>query len=78
MDRELRTPAPAAAPSISSRSTTGVSAHGATIGASVNPRSLATTVRFEYGTSTSYGSATPEQAIGAGGSTVAVTPRSPA
>ena len=39
----------------------------------MNPRSLATTVRFEYGTTTSYGTATPEQAIGAGGSTVAVT-----
>ena len=30
-------------------------------------------MRFEYGTSTSYGSATPDQAIGAGGSAVAVT-----
>ena len=30
-------------------------------------------MRFEYGTSTSYGSATPDQAIGAGGSTVSVT-----
>ena len=39
----------------------------------MNPRSLATTVRFEYGTSTSYGTATPEQAIGAGGSSVAVS-----
>ena len=73
VDRTLRTTAPAAAPSISNRSTTGVSATGATIGANVNPRSLATTVRFEYGTSTSYGSATPEQAIGAGGSAVAVS-----
>ena len=73
VDRELRTASPAAAPSISNRSTTGVSATGATISANVNPRSLATTVRFEYGTSTSYGSATPEQAIGAGGSAVAVT-----
>ena len=30
--------------------------------------SLATSVRFEYGTSTSYGTSTPDQAIGAGGS----------
>ena len=50
-----------------------MNATGATFGANVNPRSLATTVRFEYGTSTSYGSATPDQAIGAGGSAVAVT-----
>jgi hypothetical protein len=73
VDRSLRTASPAAAPSISSRSTTGVSATGATVGANVNPRSLATTVRFEYGTSTSYGSATPDQAIGAGATAVAVT-----
>jgi hypothetical protein len=73
VDRTLRTAAPPAAPSISSRSTTGISATGATVGANVNPRSLATTVRFEYGLTTSYGSATPDQAIGAGGSSVAVT-----
>ncbi len=72
-DRTLRTSAPAQAPSISSRSASGVSASGATLNARVSPRSLATTVRFEYGTSTSYGTATPEQAIGAGSSTVAVS-----
>ena len=69
----VRTASPAAAPSISSRSATGVTASGATLGANVNPRSLATTVRFEYGMSTSYGTATPEQAIGAGTSAVAVS-----
>ena len=73
VDRTLRTTTPAAAPSISNRSTTAISATGATIGANVNPRSLATTVRFEYGTSTSYGSATSDQAIGAGGAAVAVS-----
>jgi hypothetical protein len=72
-DRSLRTSAPAAAPSISSRPATGVSSLGATLAAGVNPRGLATTVRFEYGTSTAYGTSTPEQAIGAGGSTVSVT-----
>jgi hypothetical protein len=50
-----------------------VNSLGATLAAGVNPRGLATSVRFEYGTSTSYGTATPEQAIGAGGSTVSVT-----
>ena len=73
VDRELRTAAPAAAPSIASRAATGVNSLGATLNAGVNPRGLATTVRFEYGTSTSYGSSTPEQAIGAGSSTVSVT-----
>ena len=66
VDRSLRTASPAAAPSIASRATTGVNAPGATLKAGVNPRGLATTVRFEYGTSTSYGSSTPDQAIGAG------------
>jgi hypothetical protein len=42
------------------------------LNAGVNPRSLGTSVHFEYGTSTRYGSATPEQGIGAGGATVSV------
>ena len=46
---------------------------GATLQASVNARGLATTVRFEYGTSTSYGTSTPDQAIGAGTSSVVVS-----
>ena len=50
-----------------------MNAVGATLRARVNPRSLATSVRFEYGTTTSYGAATPEQAIGAGGSSVTVS-----
>ena len=54
------------------------SAFGATLNARVNPRALATTVRFEYGTSTSYGSATPEQAIGAGTRPSRSAPRSAA
>jgi hypothetical protein len=72
-DKTFKTSAPASAPSISSRAATGVSSLGATLNAGVNPRSLATTVRFEYGTSTSYGTSTPDQAIGAGSSTVSVT-----
>ena len=71
-DRTLRTATPAAAPSVSSRAATGVGGTGATLVAAVTPRSLATSVRFEYGTSTSYGTSTPEQAIGAGGSAVTV------
>src|SRR4051794_30480199 len=72
-DRSFKTSVRASAPSISSRAASGVSATGATLNASVNPRSLATTVRFEYGTSTAYGTSTPEQAIGAGGSAVPVS-----
>ena len=72
-DRTFQTATPASAPSISSRAATEVSAVSATLNAGVNPHGLATTVRFEYGTSTAYGTATPEQAIGAGSSTVAVS-----
>jgi hypothetical protein len=72
-DRTLRTNAQPRAPSITSRAATGVSSLAATVNARVNPRSLATSVRFEYGTSTSYGSATPEQPIGAGSATVPVS-----
>jgi hypothetical protein len=72
-DKTFKTTAPASAPAISSRAATAVSSLGATLNAGVNPRSLATTVRFEYGTSTSYGTSTPDQAIGAGGSTVSVS-----
>lgn len=71
-DRTFKTSSPPRAPSIASRAASSVSATGATLNAGVNPRGLATSVRFEYGTSTSYGSTTPEQAIGAGTSTVSV------
>jgi hypothetical protein len=71
-DKTFRTATPASAPSVSSRAAAGVDATGATLAAAVNPRGLATTVRFEYGTSTAYGTATAEQAIGAGTSSVTV------
>jgi hypothetical protein len=71
-DKTFRTAMPAAAPSISSRAATAVSGTGAVLEASVNPRGLATTVRFEYGTSTSYGAATAEQPIGSGRSSTVV------
>jgi hypothetical protein len=72
-DKTLKTSAPASAPSISSRSATAVSSLAATLNAGVNPRSLATSVHFEYGTSTAYGTSTPDQALGSGSSTVSVT-----
>jgi hypothetical protein len=71
-DRTFKTTTPAQAPSVSSRGASGVGATTATLVASVNPRALATTVRFEYGTSTAYGAATAEQPIGAGTSSVTV------
>lgn len=44
----------------------------ATVAGSVNPRGSSTTYRFEYGTTTSYGSQTATVSAGAGGSTVSV------
>lgn len=72
-DRTLKTSAPAAAPSISSRAATGVTGGGATLNAGINPRGLATDVYFEYGTSTSYGTRTPTVGIGSGTSTVSAS-----
>jgi hypothetical protein len=72
-DKTFKTAAPAQAPSISSRAATAVTSVSAVLPANVNPRGLPTTVRFEYGTSTAYGSSTPEQAIGAGTSAVGVS-----
>jgi hypothetical protein len=72
-DKTFKTAAPASAPAISSRAATAVTSVGASLNAGVNPRSLATSVHFEYGTSTSYGTSTAEEAIGSAGSTVSVT-----
>jgi hypothetical protein len=60
-------------PSVTSRAQTGTGPVSTTLRAYVTPNSLATTVRFEYGTSTSYGTATAEQSIGAGTARVAVS-----
>ncbi|HWK25251.1 MAG TPA: hypothetical protein VNS09_01735 [Solirubrobacter sp.] len=72
-DRTFRTSPKAQPPSVTSRPATGVTSGGATVAARVNPRGLATSVRFEYGTSTSYGSSTPEQALPAGSANVDVS-----
>ncbi len=53
--------------------TQSVAAHGATIAGGIYRNGLDTKWWIEYGTSTSYGSQTPAQDIGAGSSPVAVT-----
>lgn len=45
---------------------------GATLNGTVNPNTLATNAWFQWGTTTSYGSTTSSQAIGNGGTAVAV------
>jgi hypothetical protein len=72
-DRTLRTAARPAPPTLNTPSAREITSVGATLAATVNPRGLATTARFEYGTTTGYGSVTPDVAVGAGGAAVPVT-----
>lgn len=72
-DRTLRTAAAPRAPAVGSRAGRDLGTSTATLAASVNPERQATTVHFDYGTSTAYGSSTPETAIGASAAGVIVT-----
>jgi hypothetical protein len=60
-------------PSVTSVSQTGTGPASSTLRADVTPNGLATTVHFEYGTSTSYGTSTADQGIGAGTSRIRVS-----
>jgi hypothetical protein len=53
-------------PSVTTKAASSVRDTTATLNASVNPNGVATTVYFEYGTSTSYGSKSPSRTIGSG------------
>jgi hypothetical protein len=75
-DRTLHTQAPPANPSPPGVSTGGVRDVGpdrATLTGSVDANTAATTYRFEYGTSTSYGSATSNRSAGSGSSSIRVS-----
>lgn len=63
----------ATAASVSAVTTSNVTPTTATFTATVNPNGIATTVAFEYGTTTSYGLTTPDQAIGSGTTPKTVT-----
>jgi len=61
-------------PVATSEPATGVATEGATLNGVVNPQGISTTYHFEYGTTTSYGSSTPESSsIGNGTSNVTVS-----
>ena len=60
------------APSATTDAANPVGATTATLNGSVNPNGAATTVTFQYGLTTSYGTTTSAQAIGSGASAVAV------
>jgi hypothetical protein len=62
----------AEAPSATTGSATDVAQSGATLVATVNPRGTATSVRFDLGTSTSYGLASASRDVGNGTDAVSV------
>lgn len=70
-------PAPASAapsaPSVTTGSASNVGSSTATLSGTVNPNGTDTHYRFEYGTTTSYGSITPGHDAGAGTSNVSVS-----
>jgi hypothetical protein len=63
----------AAPPDATTDSATGVTDTAATLNGTVNPNLRPTIVRFEFGPTTAYGSTTPDEDIGAGGSAQPVT-----
>jgi len=60
-------------PIVTTNAATNLGTSAATLNGSVNPNHLATSVHFEFGTTTSYGSATSAQDIGNGTATLPVT-----
>ena len=70
-DMTFTTPqGPCTPPSATTNSATNITYNSATLNATVNPNGLATTVWFQYGTTTSYGSETTHESIGSGTSNV--------
>jgi hypothetical protein len=70
-DHTFRTQTAGRAPGVSSASARDVRQNSATLRASLDPRSLATTFYFEWGTTNRYGQRTPDQsATGSGSRTV--------
>ncbi len=62
----------ALAPGAATLPASGVTSVGATLNASIIPNGAATTVYFQWGTNTSYGSTTPLTSAGSGNGTVAM------
>lgn len=65
--------ASAASPTVTAVGATSVTQTAATLRADVNPRGIATTYAFQYGTSIAYGSQTPARDAGAGSDARRVT-----
>lgn len=60
-------------PDVATTAASNIVSGGATLNGTVNPQGVATTYRFEYGTSTAYGNSTPPVSAGAGSSPLAVS-----
>jgi hypothetical protein len=71
-DQTFHTAGPAAPPGASTGAARNVTTTAARLTASVDPNSRATTYRFEYGTTTSYGKQTGQASAGSGASAVSV------
>lgn len=69
-DQMFTTTAAGLAPSVATELPDNVGPYTARLKASVNPNGLATTLHFQYGLTTSYGSSTPDIAAGSGSSAV--------
>jgi hypothetical protein len=65
-DRTLRTADPPRPPGVTGTGARGVGAQSATLRSLVDLNDGATSYRFEYGTTTSYGSRTPQRSLGTG------------
>jgi hypothetical protein len=71
VDRTFTTPATPVKPTIASQPASAIGTESATIGAAINPQGQPTSVVFDYGPTTAYGSTTAPQDVGTG--TTAVT-----
>jgi plastocyanin len=60
-DRAFTTLSPTGPPVVRTDAATNVASHSATLNGLLNPHGLSTSVSFQYGTTTSYGSTTPAQ-----------------
>jgi hypothetical protein len=60
-DRTFITLTPTGPPVVTTNAATNVTTSSGTLNGSLDPHGLPTTVFFQYGTTTSYGSATPTQ-----------------
>ena len=72
-DHTLKTASPPAAPGATTGVARSITANSATVTGSVDPNGTATTYYFEYGTTSSLGSRTPDHSAGSGTKAISVS-----